>query len=134
MGNTRTKKSNPKSSCSGACAQNNTGEAGCNRLSRGRSCHSGKEHSTRIFFGRGISKRAFFPPSTTTSIDHKLQAALSNTVSHERREGSATATRGCASLLLLLCVSAPINHGIFSPLGIQQSEELGRSIFFLIEA
>ena len=27
-----------------------------------------------------------------------------------------------------------INHGIFSPLGIQQSHELGKSIFFLIEA
>lgn len=27
-----------------------------------------------------------------------------------------------------------INHGIFSPLGIQQSQELGQSIFFLIEA
>jgi PTS system mannitol-specific IIC component len=27
-----------------------------------------------------------------------------------------------------------INHGIFSPLGIQQSHDLGKSIFFLIEA
>ena len=34
----------------------------------------------------------------------------------------------------ILFLNNAINHGIFSPLGIQQSEELGRSIFFLIEA
>ena len=34
----------------------------------------------------------------------------------------------------ILFLNNAINHGIFSPLGIQQSEEIGRSIFFLIEA
>ncbi|CAH7247867.1 mannitol-specific PTS enzyme IICBA component [Vibrio chagasii] len=34
----------------------------------------------------------------------------------------------------ILFLNNAINHGIFSPLGIQQSEEMGRSIFFLIEA
>ncbi len=34
----------------------------------------------------------------------------------------------------ILFLNNAINHGIFTPLGIQQSEELGRSIFFLIEA
>lgn len=34
----------------------------------------------------------------------------------------------------ILFLNNAINHGIFSPLGIQQSEEVGRSIFFLIEA
>lgn len=34
----------------------------------------------------------------------------------------------------ILFLNNAINHGIFSPLGIQQSEELGQSIFFLIEA
>ncbi len=34
----------------------------------------------------------------------------------------------------ILFLNNAINHGIFSPLGIQQSEEFGRSIFFLIEA
>ena len=34
----------------------------------------------------------------------------------------------------ILFLNNAINHGIFSPLGIQQSEELGKSIFFLIEA
>lgn len=34
----------------------------------------------------------------------------------------------------VLFLNNAINHGIFSPLGIQQSEEFGRSIFFLIEA
>ncbi len=33
-----------------------------------------------------------------------------------------------------ICLNNAINHGIFSPLGIQQSHELGKSIFFLIEA
>ncbi|OOH88872.1 PTS mannitol transporter subunit IICBA [Pasteurellaceae bacterium 15-036681] len=34
----------------------------------------------------------------------------------------------------ILFLNNAINHGIFSPLGIQQSAELGQSIFFLIEA
>lgn len=34
----------------------------------------------------------------------------------------------------ILFLNNAINHGIFSPLGIQQSHDLGRSIFFLIEA
>ncbi|MGX3066082.1 PTS mannitol transporter subunit IICBA [Ursidibacter arcticus] len=34
----------------------------------------------------------------------------------------------------ILFLNNAINHGIFSPLGIQQSSELGKSIFFLIEA
>ena len=34
----------------------------------------------------------------------------------------------------ILFLNNAINHGIFSPLGIQQSEELGKSIFFLIES
>ncbi len=34
----------------------------------------------------------------------------------------------------ILFLNNAINHGIFSPLGIQQSEEFGQSIFFLIEA
>jgi PTS system mannitol-specific IIC component len=34
----------------------------------------------------------------------------------------------------ILFLNNAINHGIFSPLGIQQSEEMGKSIFFLIEA
>ena len=34
----------------------------------------------------------------------------------------------------ILFLSNAINHGIFSPLGIQQSHDLGKSIFFLIEA
>ncbi|GAL10401.1 PTS systemmannitol-specific IIC component /PTS systemmannitol-specific IIB component / PTS systemmannitol-specific IIA component [Vibrio astriarenae] len=34
----------------------------------------------------------------------------------------------------ILFLNNAINHGIFSPLGIQQSEEIGKSIFFLIEA
>lgn len=34
----------------------------------------------------------------------------------------------------ILFLNNPINHGIFSPLGIQQATETGKSIFFLIEA
>jgi PTS system mannitol-specific IIC component len=34
----------------------------------------------------------------------------------------------------ILFLNNAINHGIFSPLGIQQATEHGRSIFFLIEA
>ncbi|MDY4594003.1 MAG: PTS mannitol transporter subunit IICBA [[Pasteurella] aerogenes] len=34
----------------------------------------------------------------------------------------------------ILFLNNAINHGIFSPLGIQQSQEIGHSIFFLIEA
>ncbi len=34
----------------------------------------------------------------------------------------------------ILFLNNAINHGIFSPLGIQQSSEAGKSIFFLIEA
>ncbi|WP_261816024.1 PTS mannitol transporter subunit IICBA [Vibrio gallicus] len=34
----------------------------------------------------------------------------------------------------ILFLNNAINHGIFTPLGVQQSEDLGRSIFFLIEA
>ena len=34
----------------------------------------------------------------------------------------------------ILFLNNAINHGIFSPLGIAQSQEVGRSIFFLIEA
>ncbi len=34
----------------------------------------------------------------------------------------------------ILFLNNAINHGIFSPLGIQQAEEMGKSIFFLIEA
>ncbi|MGF1687082.1 PTS mannitol transporter subunit IICBA [Photobacterium japonica] len=34
----------------------------------------------------------------------------------------------------ILFLNNAINHGIFSPLGIQQANELGQSIFFLIEA
>lgn len=34
----------------------------------------------------------------------------------------------------ILFLNNAINHGIFSPLGIQQSAEFGKSIFFLIEA
>ncbi|GLS92690.1 hypothetical protein GCM10007916_37620 [Psychromonas marina] len=34
----------------------------------------------------------------------------------------------------ILFLNNAINHGIFSPLGIQQSSEVGQSIFFLIEA
>lgn len=34
----------------------------------------------------------------------------------------------------ILFLNNAINHGIFSPLGIQQSQEVGQSIFFLIEA
>lgn len=34
----------------------------------------------------------------------------------------------------ILFLNNAINHGIFSPLGIQQSQELGQSLFFLIEA
>ncbi|TCC03149.1 PTS mannitol transporter subunit IICBA [Kosakonia quasisacchari] len=34
----------------------------------------------------------------------------------------------------ILFLNNAINHGIFSPLGIQQSHDLGKSIFFLIEA
>ena len=34
----------------------------------------------------------------------------------------------------ILFLNNAINHGIFSPLGIQQSTEVGQSIFFLIEA
>ncbi|MCW8345896.1 PTS mannitol transporter subunit IICBA [Vibrio sp. ZSDZ65] len=34
----------------------------------------------------------------------------------------------------ILFLNNAINHGIFSPLGIQQAEETGQSIFFLIEA
>ncbi len=34
----------------------------------------------------------------------------------------------------ILFLNNAINHGVFSPLGIQQSQELGKSIFFLIEA
>ena len=34
----------------------------------------------------------------------------------------------------ILFLNNAINHGIFSPLGIQQSNDIGKSIFFLIEA
>lgn len=34
----------------------------------------------------------------------------------------------------ILFLNNAINHGVFSPLGIQQQHELGKSIFFLIEA
>ncbi|TDQ58053.1 PTS system D-mannitol-specific IIA component (Fru family) /PTS system D-mannitol-specific IIB component (Fru family) /PTS system D-mannitol-specific IIC component (Fru family) [Mesocricetibacter intestinalis] len=34
----------------------------------------------------------------------------------------------------ILFLNNAINHGIFSPLGIQQSQEMGQSVFFLIEA
>ncbi len=34
----------------------------------------------------------------------------------------------------ILFLNNAINHGIFSPLGIQQSQEMGKSLFFLIEA
>ncbi|MDO4430011.1 MAG: PTS mannitol transporter subunit IICBA [Lonepinella koalarum] len=34
----------------------------------------------------------------------------------------------------ILFLNNAINHGIFSPLGIQQAQELGQSVFFLIEA
>lgn len=34
----------------------------------------------------------------------------------------------------ILFLNNAINHGIFSPLGIQQSQEFGQSVFFLIEA
>jgi PTS system mannitol-specific IIC component len=34
----------------------------------------------------------------------------------------------------ILFLNNAINHGVFSPLGIQQAKELGQSIFFLIEA
>jgi PTS system mannitol-specific IIC component len=34
----------------------------------------------------------------------------------------------------ILFLNNAINHGVFSPLGIQQSTEIGKSIFFLIEA
>jgi PTS system mannitol-specific IIC component len=34
----------------------------------------------------------------------------------------------------ILFLNNAINHGVFSPLGIQQSTELGKSIFFMIEA
>lgn len=34
----------------------------------------------------------------------------------------------------ILFLNNAINHGIFSPLGIQQASETGQSIFFLIEA
>ncbi len=34
----------------------------------------------------------------------------------------------------ILFLNNAINHGIFTPLGVQQAEEAGRSIFFLIEA
>jgi PTS system mannitol-specific IIC component len=34
----------------------------------------------------------------------------------------------------ILFLNNAINHGIFSPLGIQQSHEVGKSLFFLIEA
>lgn len=34
----------------------------------------------------------------------------------------------------ILFLNNAINHGVFSPLGIQQQQELGKSIFFLIEA
>ncbi|TAA45980.1 PTS mannitol transporter subunit IICBA [Corallincola spongiicola] len=34
----------------------------------------------------------------------------------------------------ILFLNNAINHGVFSPLGIQQSSEVGQSIFFLIEA
>ncbi|MFA0087892.1 PTS mannitol transporter subunit IICBA [Vibrio sp. E150_011] len=34
----------------------------------------------------------------------------------------------------ILFLNNAINHGIFSPLGIQQAEDMGQSIFFLIEA
>ncbi|MTD37403.1 PTS mannitol transporter subunit IICBA [Erwinia sp. CPCC 100877] len=34
----------------------------------------------------------------------------------------------------ILFLNNAINHGIFSPLGIQQSQEVGKSLFFLIEA
>ena len=34
----------------------------------------------------------------------------------------------------ILFLNNAINHGIFSPLGIEQSREVGRSVFFLIEA
>ncbi|QLB20604.1 PTS mannitol transporter subunit IICBA [Vespertiliibacter pulmonis] len=34
----------------------------------------------------------------------------------------------------ILFLNNAINHGIFSPLGIQQSTEIGKSVFFLIEA
>lgn len=34
----------------------------------------------------------------------------------------------------ILFLNNAINHGVFSPLGIQQSQEFGQSIFFLIEA
>jgi PTS system mannitol-specific IIC component len=34
----------------------------------------------------------------------------------------------------ILFLNNAINHGIFSPLGIQQATETGKSIFFLIEA
>ena len=34
----------------------------------------------------------------------------------------------------ILFLNNAINHGVFSPLGIQQSQEFGQSVFFLIEA
>lgn len=34
----------------------------------------------------------------------------------------------------ILFLNNAINHGIFSPLGIQQATEAGKSVFFLIEA
>lgn len=34
----------------------------------------------------------------------------------------------------ILFLNNAINHGIFSPLGIQQATEVGKSVFFLIEA
>ena len=34
----------------------------------------------------------------------------------------------------ILFLNNAINHGVFSPLGIQQSSEIGKSLFFLIEA
>ena len=63
-----------------------------------------------------------------------LSAALAAGVDFLVRHGLLPLTSVFVEPAKILFLNNAINHGIFSPLGIAQSQEVGRSVFFLIEA
>ena len=63
-----------------------------------------------------------------------LSAALAAGVDFLVHHGLLPLTSVFVEPAKILFLNNAINHGIFSPLGIEQSREVGRSIFFLIEA
>lgn len=63
-----------------------------------------------------------------------LSAALAAGVDVLVKHGLLPLTSIFVEPAKILFLNNAINHGIFSPLGIAQSQEVGRSIFFLIEA